>query len=123
MRTGTISISRRSKLGPSIDHLAIVCFLIGGAFVIKQSSSNQEVAELVTNKQWPSDQLTALTYYVYYKHCQDNKEMASFYLYIHRNITEFTSDDNIISMVKYSHHKQFTFTVMGSPGGLETSEY
>ena len=32
--------------------------------VIKQSSSNQEVAELVTNKQWPSDQLTALTYYV-----------------------------------------------------------
>ena len=39
--------------------------MIGGAFVIKQSSSNQEVAELVTNKQWPSDQLTALTYYVY----------------------------------------------------------
>ena len=37
----------------------------GGAFVIKQSSSSQEVAELVTNKQWPSDQLTALTYYVY----------------------------------------------------------
>ena len=23
------------------------------------------MAELVTNKQWPSDQLTALTYYVY----------------------------------------------------------
>ena len=25
----------------------------------------QEVAELITNKQWPSDQLTALTYHVY----------------------------------------------------------
>ena len=35
--------------------------LIGEAFVIKQSSSNQELAKLITNKQWPSDQLTAFT--------------------------------------------------------------
>ena len=39
-------------------------------FIIKQSSSNQEVAELITNKQWPSDQLKALTYYVYLKFIQ-----------------------------------------------------
>jgi len=43
--------------------LAIVCLLL--AFVIKQSSSNLEVAKLVTNKQCPSDQLMALTYYAY----------------------------------------------------------
>ena len=31
-----------------------------------KGSSNQEVAELITNKQWPSYQLTAIIYYVYY---------------------------------------------------------
>ena len=38
--------------------------LFGWAIVIKQSSSNQELAKLITNNQWPSDQLMALTYYV-----------------------------------------------------------
>ena len=49
-----------------LSDYALVQLLIRQAFVIKQSSSNQEVAELATNKQWPSDQLTTLTYYVYY---------------------------------------------------------
>ena len=46
-----------------MDHLAIVYLLL--AFVIKQSSSNQEMAKLITNKQWPSDQLTALTFIIF----------------------------------------------------------
>ena len=49
-----------------------VCFklghlLIGGALFDNRGSSNQELAELVTNKEWPNDQLTALIYYVYLK--------------------------------------------------------
>ena len=32
---------------------------------IKQSSPNQELTELINNKQWTSDQVTALTYSVY----------------------------------------------------------
>ena len=48
-----------------LSDYALVQLLIRQAFVIKQSSSNQEVAELINNKQCPSDQLTALTYYVY----------------------------------------------------------
>ena len=61
--------SRHGKLRPSFDHLAIVSLLLalpdlGGAFVIKQNSYSQELAELITNKQWPIDLLTALTYSV-----------------------------------------------------------
>ena len=37
-----------------------------------QVRSNQEQAELITNKQWPSDQVTALTYSVYLCLCYND---------------------------------------------------
>ena len=65
IKSYTYTSNRRSKLGPSIDHLAIVYLLLArllkvlirGALFDNKGSSNQEVADLITNKmaKWSID--------------------------------------------------------------------
>ena len=79
---------RHSKLGPSIDQL------VGGALFDNKGSSNQEVAELITNKQWPSYQLTAIIYYVYIQYWTKLAHPLSYFFmqwsyYLHQGLWVF----------------------------------
>ena len=63
---------RQSKLRPSLDRLAIVCCLLSQpapdwrSFYYQTTLLQSGAGRANKHKQWPRDQVMALSYYIYY---------------------------------------------------------